>query len=147
MSFSFHQSLSTVRLSVQKFIFFICPMNVRSLTNLICFRVINLLWRTFGKHYKAGGSSLLNFLCAPFTYILLCSHILLRILFLINISQCCFSCSAVSAIVTSWWQTKTNAQFQVLTVLAVKIVSGWRYLSAKGHFQKTLTLTRQAMYV
>ena len=37
-----------------------------------------------GEHYKAGGLSLLNFLSAPFTYILLCSYILLRSLFFIN---------------------------------------------------------------
>jgi hypothetical protein len=29
---------------------------------------------------------------------------------------------------------KKNAEFQVLTALAVKIVSGWRYLTAKVHF-------------
>lgn len=124
-------------------------MNVRSLANLICFHVTHLLRRMFGEHYKTGGSSLLNCLCAPFTYILLWLYILLRILFLINIIQCCFSCSAELAIVTSCWQSKTNAEFQVLTAVAVKVVSGGTCLPkcTLSHLQKTLILTRQAMYI
>lgn len=34
--------LSPIRFSVPKFTVFICPMNIRALANLICFRVINL---------------------------------------------------------------------------------------------------------